>query len=59
VRGDAWVCLAQSIMPVAATAVLAGVLRHPGADRVEFNVAHAGEQVGLGLDHAGFVAPFP
>lgn len=56
---DAWVSLTQSVMPVAAPAVLTGVLHHHGMDGVEFDVAHAGEQIGLGLNHAGFVASFP
>ena len=46
-------------MPVAAPAVLPRVLHHVGADRVEFDVAHAGEEVGFCLDQAGFVAAFP
>jgi len=37
-------------MPVAAPLVLAGVLHHSGANRVEFDVAHTGQQVGFGLD---------
>ena len=45
-------------MPVAAPAILAGVLHHRGANRVEFDIAHAGEQIGFGLHHAGFIAPF-
>ena len=46
-------------MPVAAPAILAGVLHHRGANRIEFDIAHAGEQIGFGLHHNGFIATFP
>lgn len=58
-RGDAWIGLAKAVVPVAAPAVLAGVLHHVRAHGIEFDVAHAGEQVGFCLDQAGFVTPFP
>jgi len=35
---------------------MCGVIDHGGANRIEFDVALAGEQVGLGLDERGFVA---
>jgi len=59
VWGDTRVGLAEAVVPVTAPAVLAGVLHHASANGVEFDVTHAGEQVGLGLDQAGFVAAFP
>lgn len=53
------VCLPQAVVPVARPFVLAGIIDHAGAQGVEFDVAHAGQQVGVSLDEAGFVAAFP
>ncbi len=58
-RGYARIGLSQPVVPVAAPAILAGVLHHQCANGVEFDVAHAGEQVGFCLDDAGLVAAFP
>jgi len=58
-RRDASVRLAESVVPVAAPAVLTRILHHVRAHGIEFNVAHAGEQVGVFLHEAGFVASFP
>jgi hypothetical protein len=59
VRGEAGVALPESVAAVAGPAVVGGVADHVGAHGVEFDIAHAGEKVGFGLDQAGFVSAFP
>lgn len=58
-RANSRVGLPQPVVSVAAPAILSGGLHHHGADGVEFDIAHAGEQVAFCLDHAGFVTTFP
>ncbi|MEN9454224.1 MAG: hypothetical protein RLZZ19_711, partial [Actinomycetota bacterium] len=56
---DQFACLPEAVAAVAAPAVVGGVIGHAGANRVEFDIAHAGEQIGFGLDQRGFVAALP
>lgn len=58
-RLNALVRFPQSVMPVARPAILRGIIRHVCAYRVQFDVAHAGQQVILGLYHARFESAFP
>ena len=50
VRGELQVGLPEPVRAVAAPAVVRRVFDHAGANRVEFAVAHAREQVGFDLD---------
>lgn len=59
VRSDESILPALGVRPVAAPAVLAGCGSHVGAHRVQFDVAHAGQQVFFVLYQRGLVAPFP
>jgi hypothetical protein len=51
--------LPQRVMPIAGPAIVRRVVHHGGAHRVEFDVALAGKQIGLGLNQGGFVAAVP
>ena len=48
--GNAFVFDPLRIGPIAAPAVLPGGSGHLGAHRIEFNIAHAGEQIRLIVD---------
>lgn len=50
---------AKGVVAIAGPAVVGGIIRHGGAHRIEFNVALAGQQIGLGLYQRGFVAAVP
>lgn len=51
--------MTQSVMPITAPSIQAGVLYHPGTNRIEFDIAHTGYEVAFCLDDAGFVTAFP
>lgn len=59
VRREQGIPLALRVGAITGPAVVGGVFDHAGADRVEFDVALAGEQPGVLLDQTGAVAPFP
>jgi len=59
VWGDPGFGLAEPVGAVAAPAVVRRVIDHARPYRVEFDIAHGGQQVGVGLYQRGFVAAVP
>lgn len=51
--------ISPGVVPITRPVVFLGSAHHLRPHGVEFNVAHAGEQVAIGLNEAGAMAPFP
>lgn len=58
-RHQVRVGLAQGVVAITAPAVVGRIVHHGGPYGIEFDVALATEQIGLGLDQRGSVAAAP
>ena len=59
VRREQGIVLAERVGAIAGLAAMSRVLDHRGAHRVQLDVAHARQQIGLGLDQRRLVAAVP